>query len=75
MIVSPFRSSYYNTTPQLGVDYDCSCIASTVKGKSCSCAPDAAAFTRMVQVLILKNSNGPMGAIHATWAAETTEMS
>lgn len=73
MIVSPFRGSYYSATPQLGIDFTCTCDAA--RGRPCSCAPDDATFKRMVQVLILKNNNGPDGSCDATWRGETTEMS
>lgn len=75
VIVSPYRGSYYSAEPRVGVDYECTCGASSVRGQACRCVPDRAAFERMAQVLILKNSNGATGAVDAEWNPSTTEIS
>jgi replicative DNA helicase len=75
MIVSPFRSSYYYPAPQLGIDYECNCIAGDGEGQELHVRADDAAFKRQVQVLVLKNSNGPTGFVRATWNGETAGMS
>lgn len=70
VIVSPYRGAYYYDVPKKGVEYDCDCQ----DGTHCTHAPNAEQFKQLVQVLLLKNSNGQEGLVEATWRGETTEM-
>lgn len=70
VIVSPYRGAYYYDAPKKGIEYDCDCA----DGAACSHMPNDEQFQRLVQVLLLKNSNGQEGLVEATWRAETTEM-
>lgn len=76
MIVSPYRGSHYYSDPKDGIDYECTCSASTVKKMSCICAPSPEEFKSRVKVLILKNSNGASNKYAwAKWTGEYTEIS
>lgn len=74
MVVSPYRGSYYYPEPKIGIDYDCTCSAGTVKGYACKCSPTPDEFAKQAQVLIMKNNNGPSGSVIASWKAETAEL-
>ncbi|HEY4056656.1 MAG TPA: DnaB-like helicase C-terminal domain-containing protein [Kofleriaceae bacterium] len=74
IVVSPYRGAYYYDNPRKDVDYECHCVSSAV-GKACVCMPNTEAFERLVKVLVLKNNNGAIGTVNATWHAETTEIS
>lgn len=75
LIVSPYRGAHYYGEPKEGIDYECTCMASSMKAAPCRCAPSPESFRRLVKVLILKGSNSATGHVYATWNGETTEMS
>lgn len=70
-VVGVYRGSVYGD-PVRGVDYDCNCPKG-VKEHFCK-GPSAADFESLVQLIILKNSNGRTGAINAQWHGPTTRM-
>lgn len=74
LIVSPYRGAHYYSEPKEGIDYDCTCSASSVRGLTCTCAPSEEDFKRLVKMLILKNSNAATGHVWATWEGQYTEM-
>lgn len=70
LIVSPYRGSEYYDEPRRDIDYDCECPPKAM----CVCAPTVEQWKQTVQILLLKNNNGPTGRAFANWRPETTEM-
>lgn len=62
-IVAMYRGAYYHTNPIAGIDYD--------DGKI---PPSEDEFREQVQLIVLKNSNGPTGSVTATWKGEFCEI-
>jgi hypothetical protein len=58
--------------PQRGIDYACECPKDT-RAHFCK-APSESEFEAQVQLLVLKNSNGQIGRIKASWHGPTTRM-
>ncbi len=73
-IVGVYRGAAYKLPPKQGVDFDCECDLSKNKAGTCQHAPTDAQFAAQVQLLVLKNSNGPIGKITADWSGPTTRM-
>ena len=62
-VVGLYRGSYYGE-PKEGVDYE----SNEIK-------PTGNDWAAMAQLLVLKNSNGRTGNVHATWHGPTTRLS
>lgn len=65
-IVGIYRGSYYGP-PVKGIDWD-------PEWKGHAYEPNAAEHAGQVQLLIMKNSNGPEGTLYARWNGPTTRM-
>lgn len=62
-IVAMYRGAYYHEKPIAGIDY--------VEGKI---PPSEAEFREQVQLIVIKNSNGPTGTVTANWKGEYCEI-
>lgn len=62
-VVGVYRGSAYGKKAQKGIDY--------ADGQP---APTDLEFERMVQLIVLKNSNGRTGCVRATWNGPTTRI-
>lgn len=62
-IVAMYRGSYYNEKPIAGIDYP--------ENKN---PPSEQEFREQVQLIVIKNSNGPTGAVTANWRGEYCEI-
>jgi hypothetical protein len=69
--VGQYRGVYYYDRPRRGIDYDCECPSSVTGG--CVHAPSTDRFASTVQLIVLKNSNGPTGPVFARWNGPTME--
>jgi replicative DNA helicase len=70
--VGQYRGVYYYDRPRRGIDYDCECPSSVTGG--CVHAPSTDRFASTVQLIVLKNSNGPTGPVFARWNGPTMEV-
>lgn len=61
MVVALYRGAYYGGNPRPGIDYP--------EGAR---PPSHDEWQRQVQLLVLKNSNGPTDTVHARWDGPTT---
>lgn len=61
MVVALYRGAYYGGNPRPGIDYP--------EGAR---PPSNDEWQRQVQLLVLKNSNGPTDTVHARWDGPTT---
>lgn len=69
--VGMYRGARYGGRPRKDVDYECSCPEGV---KSCAHAPSFDQWEQQVQLLVMKNSNGPTGPVLAGWHGETTKV-
>lgn len=68
--VGLYRGAYYGPTPIKGIDYDCNCA----RGAYCDHIPTPDEFERTIQLVVMKNNNGPTGVVRARWDGPTTRM-
>ncbi len=72
-VVGVYRGSQYKLPPKQGIDFDCECKYKQGQ-TACIHMPSDEQFAQQVQLLVLKNSNGPTGKITAAWSGPTTRM-
>jgi replicative DNA helicase len=69
LMIGLYRGHAYGGEPQRNVDYYCNVCDQSKR--DCLHAPDDEAWSRQMQALILKNSNGPEGTVFMHWDAPT----
>lgn len=70
IIVGLYRGTEYFDSPQKNIDWTCRCPA---KGY-CEHTPTQEQWERTIQMIVLKNNNGPTGATFANWDGPTTRI-
>lgn len=70
IIIGLYRGTEYFDEPQKGIDWNCGCQS---KGW-CEHTPSHDLWERTIQMLVLKNNNGPTGSIYARWDGPTTRV-
>lgn len=72
IIVGLYRGSYYGSEPVAGIDYECECGANN---STCyRCAPSVEEWQRTVQLIVLKQNQGPTGVLYERWDGPTTRI-
>ena len=71
IVIGLYRGSYYSESPQQGIDWECTCA----KGAAfCEHRPSDADWERTVQLIVLKQNQGPTGVIYEHWDGPTTRI-
>lgn len=71
IIVGLYRGAYYGNEPQAGIDWDCDCGT----GASwCQHKPTVEDWQRTVQLIVLKQNQGPTGVLFERWDGPTTRI-
>jgi replicative DNA helicase len=65
-LVGLYRGAYYGGEPQRDIDWSCDCPRQR-ELRGCMHKPDADTWERQVQLIVIKNSNGPTGRLFASW--------
>jgi len=72
LAIGVYRGSYYGGKPKRGVDYECDCPEGA---RACEHTPSDEDFEHDIQLVVMKNNNGPTGVVHAYWVGPTTHVS
>ena len=70
LAIGVYRGAYYGGKPKRGIDFDCDC-----ESRNCDHVPSDDAWEHDMQLIVMKNNNGPTGVIHAHWDGPTTRVS
>lgn len=71
VVVSPYRGSFYYDVPKRDIDYECTQCSDDAR---CPHGPDADAYQKQAQVIVIKNNNGQPGRVWCSWRGDTTEI-